>query len=112
MLDSGANFRYNGYPMAAAHLQRITNPVPLLPGGTFLSEAPKQLVLESGFEFHHGQRLAPFSIVYETFGKLTADRDNAILVCHALSPGAHAAGKYAPTDPTPGWWDGLIGYGK
>ncbi len=44
---------------------------------------------------HHGQVIAPFTIVYETFGELDAARSNAILVCHALSPGAHAAGKYA-----------------
>jgi homoserine O-acetyltransferase len=69
-------------------------------------------VLEEGFGFHNGQRIAPFTIVYETFGTLNADHSNAILVCHALSPGAHAAGKYAPTDAAAGWWDGLIGYGK
>ncbi|HEX7840470.1 MAG TPA: homoserine O-acetyltransferase [Kofleriaceae bacterium] len=98
--------------MAAAHLQRIPAPIPPVSGSTFLCEAPKQLALEDGFEFRHGQRIAPFGIVYETFGKLAADRSNAILVCHALSPGAHAAGKYAPGDATTGWWDGLIGYGK
>ncbi len=69
-------------------------------------------MLEEGFPFRHGQVIAPFSIVYETFGELSAARDNAILVCHALSPGAHAAGKYEPGDARPGWWDGMIGYGK
>jgi homoserine O-acetyltransferase len=69
-------------------------------------------VLERGFAFHHGERITPFTIVYETYGKLAADGSNAILVCHALSPGAHAAGKYEPTDLATGWWDGLIGYGK
>ena len=44
---------------------------------------------------------------------LNADRSNAILVCHALSASAHAAGKYTDDrDEKPGWWDGLIGYGK
>ena len=79
---------------------------------TFLTGPPKTLVLPDGFRFHHGEVIAPFTIVYETFGELAAGRDNAILVCHALSPGAHAAGKYAPDDAKPGWWDGLIGYGK
>jgi len=51
--------------------------------------------------------------VYETFGELNADKSNAILVCHALSASAHAAGKYAEDqDEKPGWWDGLVGYGK
>jgi len=44
---------------------------------------------------------------------LNADKSNAILVCHALSASAHAAGKYSDSeDEKPGWWDGLIGYGK
>ena len=79
---------------------------------TFISDPPKQLLLEEGFTFLHGDRVAPFTIVYETFGKLNADRSNAILVCHALSPGAHAAGKYSEDDQKPGWWDGMIGPGK
>jgi homoserine O-acetyltransferase/O-succinyltransferase len=98
--------------MTAAQLRRSSAPTPQLSGSTFVCEAPRQLELGHGFEFHHGQRIAPFTIVYETFGELAADGSNAILVCHALSPGAHAAGKYSPTDPAAGWWDGLIGYGK
>ncbi len=80
---------------------------------SFLTEPPKSLELPEGFRFTHGQTIAPFSIVYETFGELNADRSNAILVCHALSASAHAAGKYSD-DPEekPGWWDGLVGYGK
>ena len=97
--------------MTAAHLRRISVPIPQLSGSTFVCEAPRQLALDHGFEFQHGQRIAPFMIVYETFGRLAADASNAILVCHALSPGAHAAGKYSPTDATAGWWDGLIGHG-
>jgi homoserine O-acetyltransferase/O-succinyltransferase len=82
-------------------------------GETFISAPPQTLVLPDGFRFTHGQVIAPFSIVYETFGTLNADRSNAILVCHALSASAHAAGKYSDSpDEKPGWWDGLIGYGK
>lgn len=79
---------------------------------TFLSGPPQSLVLPDGFRFLHGDVIAPFTIIYETFGDLNARRDNAILVCHALSPGAHAAGKYTPDDAKAGWWDGMIGYGK
>jgi homoserine O-acetyltransferase/O-succinyltransferase len=79
---------------------------------TFISDPPKTLALPDGFRFHHGERIAPFTIVYETFGELAPDASNAILVCHALSPGAHAAGKYTADDAKPGWWDGMIGYGK
>jgi len=86
--------------------------MPQLVANTFISEQPKELVLPGGFRFQNGQTIAPFRIVYETFGKLSSDKSNAILVCHALSAGAHAAGKYADADDRPGWWDGLIGYGK
>lgn len=87
--------------------------MPQLIGNTFLSDPPKQLVLGEGFKFHHGQTVAPFTIVYETFGELNAEKSNAILVCHALSPSAHVAGKYTESaDEKPGWWDGLVGYGK
>jgi homoserine O-acetyltransferase/O-succinyltransferase len=75
-------------------------------GETFIAESPKELILADGFRFTHGQTLAPFTIVYETFGTLNADRSNAILVCHALSAGAHVAGKYTvDADEKPGWCD-------
>jgi homoserine O-acetyltransferase len=84
-----------------------------MPDETFISAPPKELVLADGFRFTHGQTIAPFTLVYETFGTLNEDRSNAILVCHALSASAHAAGKYTDApDEKPGWWDGLVGYGK
>jgi homoserine O-acetyltransferase/O-succinyltransferase len=80
---------------------------------TFRAAPPKDFLIEDGFRFLHGQTIAPFSIRYETFGELNADRSNAILVCHALSASAHAAGKYTDSDDErAGWWDGLIGHGK
>jgi len=80
---------------------------------TFIAAPPKHFLLPDGFRFAHGQVIAPFTIQYETFGELNADKSNAILVCHALSASAHAAGKYtASEDERPGWWDGLVGYGK
>lgn len=83
------------------------------PMSSFITGPAKTLELPQGFRFRHGQTIAPFTIVYETFGELNADRSNAILVCHALSAGAHAAGTYtADPEERPGWWDGLIGYGK
>jgi len=87
--------------------------MPTLLNSTFVASPPKQLVLADGFRFAHGQTIAPFTIQYETFGELNAEKSNAILVCHALSANAHAAGKYTnEQDERPGWWDGLIGYGK
>ena len=59
-----------------------------------------------------GGTLAPFTIAYETYGKLSARKDNAILVTHALSGDAHVAGRHSANDRRPGWWDMMIGPGK
>jgi homoserine O-acetyltransferase len=58
-----------------------------------------------------GRILEPFEIVYETYGTLNEAKDNAIVVCHALSGSHHAAGRYE-NDKKAGWWDALIGGGK
>jgi len=58
-----------------------------------------------------GQTLAPVTIAYETYGRLNDDRSNAVLILHALSGDAHAAGYY-PGDTKPGWWEVMIGPGK
>ncbi|MES2918863.1 MAG: homoserine O-acetyltransferase [Pseudomonadota bacterium] len=56
--------------------------------------------------------LAGYDIVYETYGALNAARDNAVLICHALSGHHHAAGYHSMEDAKPGWWDECIGPGK
>lgn len=63
------------------------------------------LTLESG------DRFGPITVAYETYGSLNKDRSNAILILHALSGDAHAAGVLEGED-TLGWWDSLIGPGK
>lgn len=71
---------------------------------TFAQEAP--------FELESGAALRNVVIAYETYGRLNADRSNAILILHALSGSAHAAGYHTPSDRKPGWWDDCIGPGK
>lgn len=63
-------------------------------------------------QLESGRLLGPLTLAYETYGTLNADRSNAILVCHAWTGDAHAAGRHTPEDRKPGWWDDLIGPGK
>jgi homoserine O-acetyltransferase len=67
--------------------------------------SPNELVLESG------EKLGPITVAYETYGQLNDQRSNAILILHALSGDAHAAG-FHKGDEKPGWWDEMIGPGK
>ena len=59
-----------------------------------------------------GGRLNRWQLSYETYGKLNADKSNAILVCHALSGSQHAAGWHRDNVDDIGWWDNFIGPGK
>ncbi|MEJ5284765.1 MAG: homoserine O-acetyltransferase [Brevinematales bacterium] len=59
-----------------------------------------------------GKKFGPITVAYETYGELNSDKSNAILVCHALSGNAHAAGFHKSMGHKPGWWDDVIGPGK
>ncbi len=68
--------------------------------------------MDRDFVLEGGGMLRDITVAFETWGTLKADRSNAVLVCHALTGDAHAAGPPGPGQSTPGWWDGLVGPGK
>lgn len=70
------------------------------------AHAPEEMILDSG------QKLGPLTIAYEMYGSMNADKSNVILVLHAFSGDAHAAGYHSDADKKPGWWDAMIGPGK
>ena len=67
--------------------------------------------LKKGLTLESKEILEPITLAYETYGKLNHQKSNALLVLHALSGDAHAAGVH-PEDNHPGWWDEMIGPGK
>ncbi|MGQ9656748.1 MAG: homoserine O-acetyltransferase MetX [Fimbriimonadales bacterium] len=73
---------------------------------------PQRAMLPDGLVLANGQRLAPIEAAYETYGTLAPDKSNVVLLCHALSGGAHAAGRHHPDERKPGWWDLYIGPNK
>jgi homoserine O-acetyltransferase len=70
------------------------------------AEPPNNMILENGV------KIGPVTIAYETYGNLSAEKDNVILILHALSGDSHVAGYYDEDDPKPGWWDTMVGPGK
>lgn len=64
------------------------------------------------FALEGGGRLDRVDVAYESWGTLDASGSNAVLVCHALTGDAHAAGPSGPGQPSAGWWDDMIGPGK
>jgi homoserine O-acetyltransferase len=70
-----------------------------------------QIVRFDSLTLDCGATLAPVDVAYETYGALNKACSNAILVLHAFSGDAHAAG-ISKNDGKPGWWDSMIGPGK
>src|SRR6202050_2750409 len=108
----------------------MQDPASTLTAGSVGTAQTRYLDLPEPVRLDCGRDLHPVRVAYETYGTLSPERDNVILVCHALSGDAHAAGfaKAPPAESTPdgvgaedrdgvngnglGWWDGMIGPGK
>ncbi|MBQ2961335.1 homoserine O-acetyltransferase [Methanobrevibacter sp.] len=73
----------------------------------------KQFAIEDDLKLSSGKTLSNVELAYETYGELNSAKSNAILVCHALTGDAHAAGVFTGNqNEKPGWWDMVIGPGK
>ncbi len=68
--------------------------------------------IEEKIKFESGVEFGPITVAYETYGTLNENKDNAILVIHALTGDAHAAGYHSENDKKAGWWDTMIGPDK
>lgn len=84
------------------------------------SSSMRLATVEHPFRLESGARLGPVDVEYETYGTLSEQRDNVVLIAHALSGDAHVAGWDAEAESTgrqwrlrkPGWWDAMVGPGK
>ncbi|MGY1580173.1 homoserine O-acetyltransferase MetX [Streptomyces sp. MN13] len=76
----------------------------------FVPPAARFADLPAEFTLRRGGTLSGARVAYETVGRLTPERDNAVLVLTGLSPDSHVASH--PQDPSPGWWEAMVGPGK
>jgi homoserine O-acetyltransferase len=76
--------------------------------------SPQAMHFTEPLPLRSGASLADYTLVYETYGTLNADRSNAVLICHALNASHHVAGVYAGEGGAKnvGWWDNMVGPGK
>lgn len=76
----------------------------------FIPPASRFVNLPDGFAMKRGGSLWGARIAYETYGQLNSAGENVVLILTGLSPDAHVAS--SPSDPTPGWWESMVGPGK
>ncbi|PHV69043.1 homoserine O-acetyltransferase MetX [Williamsia muralis] len=62
-------------------------------------------------ELDNGERIENVTLAFQRWGTLSKARDNVVLALHALTGDSHVTGPAGPGQPSPGWWDGLIGPG-
>jgi homoserine O-acetyltransferase len=73
---------------------------------------PQAMHFADALQLQSGSQVRDYTLAYETYGTLNADRSNAVLVCHALNASHHVAGVYEGQAKSEGWWDNMIGPGK
>jgi len=73
---------------------------------------PQSMSFSQALPLQGGGSLRDYHLSYETYGRLNAERSNAVLICHALNASHHVAGRYADQAKSEGWWDNMIGPGK
>ncbi|MFL6676240.1 MAG: homoserine O-acetyltransferase [Massilia sp.] len=74
--------------------------------------SPQAMHFVEPLRLQGGAQIADYTLMYETYGTLNADKSNAVLVCHALNASHHVAGTYANNPKSAGWWDNMVGPGK
>jgi homoserine O-acetyltransferase len=76
--------------------------------------SPQSMHFQEPLALQSGASIADYTLMYETYGELNADRSNAVLVCHALNASHHVAGAHERPDGglVYGWWDNMVGPGK
>jgi homoserine O-acetyltransferase len=88
------------------------SPVVMVEEGSVGIVATESITLPETLVLDGGGRLGPITMAYETYGDLNDRGDNAIVIAHALTASAHAAGRHRREDASPGWWDAMIGRGR
>jgi homoserine O-acetyltransferase/O-succinyltransferase len=74
--------------------------------------SPQSMSFAEPLALQSGASIRGYSLAYETYGTLNADKSNAVLICHALNASHHVAGRYEGQEKSEGWWDTMIGPGK
>lgn len=74
--------------------------------------SPRKAQFDQPIRLRSGAQIDKYELAYETYGRLNAGHNNAVLVCHALNASHHVAGIYSDDAGNIGWWDNLIGPGK
>jgi homoserine O-acetyltransferase len=73
---------------------------------------PQTMSFDAALPLQSGASIRGYTLAYETYGRLNADKSNAVLICHALNASHHVAGVYEGQPKSEGWWDNMIGPGK